>query len=135
MSATINNTIYDSHKSLVHKIVKEMGGDDSKAVELVKKYLDKLDIKAKKDPNKPKRPKSAFLLYCDDERPKLIEKEKSKLKKGQKFSLGVVQKKLGELWGKLPDKDKQKYTEQTEKDKESYYDKITEYETMLETEC
>ena len=135
MSATINNTIYDSHKNLVHKIVKEMGGDDSKAVELVKKYLDKLDIKAKKDPNKPKRPKSAFLLYCDDERPKLIEKEKSKLKKGQKFSLGVVQKKLGELWSKLPDKDKQKYTEQTEKDKESYYDKITEYETMLETEC
>ena len=77
----INNTIYDSHKSLVHKIVKEMGGDDSKAVELVKKYLDKLDIKAKKDPNKPKRPKSAFLLYCDDERPKLIKKKKVSLKK------------------------------------------------------
>ena len=39
----------------------------------VKKYLDKPDLKMKQDPNKPKRPKSAFLLFCDIERPKLIE--------------------------------------------------------------
>jgi|TARA_Y100000589_G_scaffold323267_1_gene357524 hypothetical protein len=133
MTVLINNTVYESHKDLVEKVVKEMGGDSAKADELVKKLLDKPDLKAKKDPNKPKRPKSAFLIFCDDERSKLIEKEKSKLKKGEKFSLGVVQKKLGELWKKLPDSKKKKYEEQTEKEKEEYYDKITEYETSLET--
>lgn len=133
MTVLINNTVYESHKDLVEKVVKEMGGDSDKATELVKKLLDKPDLKAKKDPNKPKRPKSAFLMFCDDERAKLIEKEKKGLKNGEKFSLGVVQKKLGELWKKLSDAKKKKYEEETEKEKEAYYDKITEYETSLET--
>jgi hypothetical protein len=133
MTVLINNTVYESHKNLVEKVVKEMGGNSDKATELVKKLLDKADLKAKKDPNKPKRPKSAFLMFCDDERAKLIEKEKKGLKNGEKFSLGVVQKKLGELWKKLPDAKKKKYEEETEKEKEAYYDKITEYETSLET--
>ena len=60
-------------------------------------------------------------------------KEKKGLKKGDKFSLGVVQKKLGDMWKKLPEAKRKKYEEQTEKEKEEYYDKITEYETSLET--
>jgi hypothetical protein len=133
MTVLINDTVFKSHKDLIEKVVKEMGGDSAKVDELVKKLLDKTELKAKKDPNKPKRPKSAFLLFCDDERAKLIEKEKKGLKGDAKFSLGVVQKKLGELWKKLPDAKKKKYEEHTEKEKEEYYDKITEYETSLET--
>lgn len=133
MTVLINDTVFKSHKDLIGKVVKEMGGDSAKVDELVKKLLDKTELKAKKDPNKPKRPKSAFLLFCDDERAKLIEKEKKGLKGDAKFSLGVVQKKLGELWKKLPDAKKKKYEEETEKVKEAYYDKITEYETSLET--
>jgi len=132
MTVLLTETIYKSHKDLITKVVKDMGGSSDKTEELVKKYLDKTDLKAKKDPNKPKRPKSAFLLFCDDERSKLIEKEKKNLKKGEKFNLGVVQKKLGEAWNKLADKKKSEYIEQTEKDKEDYYDKLTEYETSLE---
>lgn len=132
MTVLLNDTIYKSHKDLIEKVVKEMDGSSDKADELVKKFLDKPDLKAKKDPNKPKRPKSAFLLFCDDERSKLIEKEKKNLKKGEKFNLGVVQKKLGELWNKLADKKKSEYVEKTEKEKEDYYDKLTEYETNLE---
>ena len=37
------------------------------------------------------------------------------------------------MWKKLPATKKKKYEEQTEKEKEEYYDKITEYETSLET--
>tara|TARA_B110000114_G_scaffold184087_2_gene226940 strand:- start:889 stop:1320 length:432 start_codon:yes stop_codon:yes gene_type:complete len=133
MTVLINDAVFNSSKDLIKKIVKEMGGDSSKADELTKKFLDKTELKAKKDPNKPKRPKSGFLLFCDDERAKLIDKEKKGLKGDAKFSLGVVQKKLGELWKKLPDVKKKKYEEQTEKEKEDYYDKITEYETSLET--
>lgn len=132
MNVLLNDTVYKSHKTLIEKVVKDMGGNDEQAKDLVKKYLDKPDLKAKKDPNKPKRPKSAFLLFCDDEREKLIDKEKKALKKGEKFNLGAVQKKLGEQWKNLPNKKKQEYTEKTEKEKEEYYDKISEYETSLE---
>ena len=135
MTVLLNDTIYNSHKDLIEKVVKEMDGSKEKAEELVKKFLDKADLKAKKDPNKPKRPKSGFLLFCDDEREKLIEKEKKNLKTGQKFNLGHVQKRLGEMWKKLPDKKRNEYLEKTEEEKEKYYDKITEYETSLETSC
>ena len=135
MTVLLNDTIFNSHKDLIEKVVKDMNGTSEKAEELVKKYLDKTELKAKKDPNKPKRPKSGFLLFCDDERCKLIEKEKKNLKKGQKFNLGVVQKKLGESWKKLSDSKKQEYFDKTEKEKEEYYDKLSEYETSLETGC
>ena len=50
MTVLINNTVYDSHKDLVEKVVKEMGGDSAKSDELVKKFLDKPDLKAQKGP-------------------------------------------------------------------------------------
>lgn len=127
----MNDLFYNSHKDLIEKVAKDCGAED-KVADLVKKYLDKPDMKAKKDPNRPKRPKSAFLLYCDDERPKLIEKEKKGLKKGEKFNLGVVQKKLGESWKKLGGEKKIKYEETHEKSKEKYFDELTEYETSME---
>tara|TARA_B100000401_G_scaffold429864_1_gene363964 strand:+ start:1460 stop:1879 length:420 start_codon:yes stop_codon:yes gene_type:complete len=128
---TVNDVFFNSHKGLIERVCKELGHED-KSDELVSKLLDKPDWKAKKDPNKPKRPKSAFLLYCDDERPKLIDKEKKTLKTGEKFNLGAVQKKLGHNWKKLNNDKKQKYEELHEKSKEEYFDKLTEYETELE---
>ena len=86
----------------------------------------------KSDPNKPKRPKSAFLLFCDDERPKLIEKQKKNLKSGEKFNLGDIQKKLGHQWGKLTDDKKKKYNDECEIHKETYFDKMSEYESQLD---
>ena len=127
----LNELFFNSHCELVAKVCKHLGHED-KVQEVVGLFLDKPDLKAKKDPNKPKRPKSAFLLFCDDERPKLIEKEKKHLKKGEKFNLGVVQKKLGDQWKKLSNKDKGKYESEHEKIKEKYYDDITEYETNFE---
>ena len=128
---SVNEVFFNSHKSLIERVCKELG-QDSAAEELVGKLLDKPEWKAKKDPNKPKRPKSAFLLYCDDERPKLIEKEKKTLKSGEKFNLGAVQKKLGVNWKKLSAEKKQKYEEAHEQSKEQYFDQLTEYETQLE---
>lgn len=132
-SVQINDIFYESHKNLIEKVCKDLDSEN-KADELVKKYLDKPDLKAKKDPNKPKKPKSSFLLFCDEERSKLIEKEKKGLKKGEKFNLGAVQKKLGEMWGKLSKDKKSKFDMATEKAKEEYYDKLTDYETSI-NEC
>ena len=42
-----------------------------------------------------------------------------------KFNLGIVQKKLGEMWSEITDEEKQKYDSLCEEDKERY---TTEYE-------
>ena len=130
-AVSLNNIFYDSHKTLIEKILKEVGQED-KLDSLVKKYLDKPDLKMKKDPDKPKRPKSAFLLYCDDERQKLIDKQKKGLKKDEKFNLGIIQKKLCEQWKGLNQDKKNKYIVQCESIKETYYDKMEEYESTLD---
>ena len=127
----MNSLFYESHKTLIEKVLKSVGKED-KVDEMVKKFLDKPDLKMKKDPQCPKRPKSAFLLFCDDERPKLIDKQKKSLKPGEKFNLGEIQKKLGTQWGKLSEEKKKKYNEQCESCKESYFDKMSEYESQLE---
>ena len=35
MTVLINNTVYESHKDLIEKVVKEMGGDSAKVDELI----------------------------------------------------------------------------------------------------
>ena len=61
---SLNTLFYESHKTIIEKVLKDVGQLD-KVDEMVKKYLDKPDLKMKIDPLKPKRPKSAFLLFCD----------------------------------------------------------------------
>ena len=101
----------------------ELGATD-RIDELQQKYLgEKLKVKAPKDPNKPKRGKSAFMFFCDKYRPKLIADQK---KKG-KVNIGEVAKKLGADWKKLKDNQKKSSNEAAAKDKERYEKVIAEY--------
>ncbi|TKC52740.1 hypothetical protein EI555_004600 [Monodon monoceros] len=52
------------------------------------------ETKKSKDPNAPKRPPSAFVLFCSEYRPKI---------KGEHpdLSIGDAAKKLGEMWNTL----------------------------------
>ena len=83
-----------------------------------------MKIKAPKDPNKPKRAKTAFMFYCAQERPKLIEKEK---KKGGKVVIGDIAKVLGAGWKKLSDSKKKPFNQSAEKDKQRYEKEMSEY--------
>ena len=77
-TAGLNDLWFESHSSLLKMLCMELGATD-KIEELSEKYLgEKLKIKAPKDPNKPKRGKSAFMFYCDKHRPKLIEEQRKK---------------------------------------------------------
>jgi len=69
---------------------------------------------------KPKRPATAFILFCNDERPKL-QSEHPEMK------FGEVGKHLGELWNNCGDKQKKKYTEKSLKEKERYASETAEY--------
>jgi len=76
--------------------------------------------KRKKDPNAPKRPPSAFFVFCSDHRPKI---------KGEHpgISIGDIAKKLGELWSKQGPKDKAPYEAKAAKLKEKYEKDVAAY--------
>jgi len=76
--------------------------------------------KRKKDPNAPKRPPSAFFVFCADHRPRI---------KGENPGIGIgdIAKELGKLWGKQGPKDKAPYEAKAAKLKEKYDKDIAAY--------
>ena len=76
--------------------------------------------KAAKDPNAPKRPRSAYLYYCDAER-------KAVMKKHPDYRVTDVSKELGPAWQKLSDKAKAKYDKLATKDKARYEAEMASY--------
>tara|TARA_B100000674_G_C37931150_1_gene958048 strand:- start:265 stop:591 length:327 start_codon:yes stop_codon:yes gene_type:complete len=98
-------------------------GQPEKINELQEKLLGpKMKIKARKDPNLPKRAKSGFMFYCDEHRPKFIEKYK---KANKKVIISDVAKELGKSWKKL--KSRVKYDKLAAKDKERYAEEMSDY--------
>ena len=81
-------------------------------------------MKFKKNSHLPKKPKSAYFFFCDEKRPALIEKAK---KGNKKVVIGNIAKKLGEMWGKLNDKNKEKYNKLATGDKVRYEKEMEEF--------
>uniref|UniRef100_A0ABI7ZJ96 HMG box domain-containing protein n=1 Tax=Felis catus TaxID=9685 RepID=A0ABI7ZJ96_FELCA len=77
-----------------------------------------------KDPNAPKRPPSAFFLFCSEYRPKI---------KGEHpgLSIGDVAKKLGEMWNNTAADDKHPYEKKAAKLKEKYEKDIRPTSTQV----
>ncbi|KAJ0055687.1 hypothetical protein NL108_009635, partial [Boleophthalmus pectinirostris] len=67
----------------------------------------------RKDPNAPKRPPSAFFVFCGEYRPTVKQQYPG-------LSIGDCAKKLGEMWSKLGQNDKQPYEEKAQKLREKY---------------
>ncbi|KAJ1703061.1 hypothetical protein LUZ63_002840 [Rhynchospora breviuscula] len=81
----------------------------------------KISKKAKKDPNKPKRPPSAFFVFMDDFRKEFNEKNpKNK-------SVAAVSKAGGDRWKSLSESDKAPFVAKAEKHKEEYNKKMDAY--------
>ena len=76
--------------------------------------------KRKKDPNAPKRPLSAFFLYCADERAAIKAVHPT-------HSVGEVAKELGEKWNKVTPEVKAKYEAKAQLDKSRYEKAMAEY--------
>ena len=122
-TAALNELWYESHASILKMVCMELDATD-KIEELTEKYLgEKLKVKAPKDPNKPKRAKSAFMFYCDKHRPALIAEQK----KTGKVKIGEIAKVLGANWKKLKNNQKKSFDAQAAKDKERYEKAIAEY--------
>ncbi|KAM9781231.1 high mobility group protein B1a [Syngnathus typhle] len=73
-----------------------------------------------KDPNAPKRPPSAFFIFCAEYRPKV---------KGETpgLTIGDVAKKLGEMWNGTSAENKQPFEKKAAKLKEKYEKDVAAY--------
>ncbi|XP_029302774.1 high mobility group-T protein-like [Cottoperca gobio] len=75
-----------------------------------------------KDPNAPKRPPSAFFLFCGDFRPKVKSEHPG-------LTIGDTAKKLGEMWNSSSAENKQPYERKAAKLKEKYDKDVVAYRT------
>jgi len=98
--------------------VKKRGGAE-KASKPVKKG------KAGKDPNKPKRPASAFFVFMEDFRKQYKEKHPNNK------SVSVVGKAGGDKWKSLSDAEKAPYVAKAEKRKADYEKTLQAYNKKL----
>lgn len=123
-TSALNHLWFDSHRNLITSLCIELGHTD-KVDEMVAKHLGtQMKMKTLKDPNKPKRAKSAYLFFCDAHRAKIMKKMK---KKDPSLKISEVAKELGAMWQKLTDKDKTPFNAQAEKDRERYKDEMEAY--------
>lgn len=126
-TVSLNDMWYDSHAQLVRMVAFDLKASSEQIDELLEKYVGKKQkMKAQKNPFQPKKPKSSYFYFCDDFRPKLIEKFKKK-NPNDKISIANIAKDLGKKWKDLKDKDKKKYQAQAEVDKKRYAQQIEEF--------
>ncbi|RNA08374.1 high mobility group DSP1 [Brachionus plicatilis] len=76
--------------------------------------------KKKKDPNAPKRPLSAFFLFCADERPNVKALY-------PQYSVGEAAKELGERWNKVSAELKAQYEAKASQEKQRYERELEDY--------
>ena len=127
-TVNLNDTWYESHAHLIRMVALDLGKEDQ-IEHLIEKFLGKKHkVKKQKNPHLPKKPKSAYFIYCDTFRPQLIEKFKQK-NPDKKINIGDIAKTLGKGWKnlksktkyeKLADKDKVRYEEEMQKYKQTY---------------
>ena len=117
----LNKLMYSSHEKLIKTICRDLGQEE-KADEFISKLLTPAftKIKVPKNPDKPKKPLTTYMLFCNDNRSDVMKKNEGK-------SMGEISKILGEMWKKVSDSDKKKYQETNEKDKERYEEEMAEF--------
>lgn len=125
-TVNINDVWFESHKSLLQQLCVQLGQPE-KIAEMMEKFLgQKLKMKAFKDPNRPKRARSAYFYFCDDERGGVIKKHRTAAKKKEKkggdgkINMGDVAKEVASIWKTVTEESKQKYLDLAEKDKQRY---------------
>jgi hypothetical protein len=75
----------------------------------------------KKDPNAPKRPLSAYMIFAGDKR------EEAKKKLGKDAKITEVASLLGKMWKKVDEDEKKKYQKKAAKLKEAYEKDMKKY--------
>jgi len=123
-TVSLNHIWYQSQKNMIATVCIKLGQHD-KIAELTTALLgDPLKIKPMKDPERPKRPTSGYLYFCQDARPAIMTKMS---KNNAKLVLGNIAKVLGKDWKALSDDKRKVYEEKSKIDKERYEMEMEQY--------
>ena len=123
-SVDLNRLWYESHKEIIRQVAIELDHEDL-ADELAEKFLGaEIKIKKFRDPKEPKKPKTGFLFFCDEFRPK-VKKENPTL------TLGETMKELGKIWQTYSDEQKEPYILKYNDAKYIYEEQMDEYKNSI----
>ena len=123
-TVSLNHIWYQSQKNMIATVCIKLGQHD-KIAELTTSLLgDPLKIKPMKDPERPKRPTSGYLYFCQDARPAIMKKMS---KNNAKLVLGNIAKALGRDWKALSDNKRKVYEDKSKIDKERYEVEMEQY--------
>ena len=123
-TVSLNHIWYQSQKNMIATVCIKLGQHD-KIAELTTTLLgEPLKIKPMKDPERPKRPTSGYLYFCQDARPAIMKKMS---KNNAKLVLGNIAKVLGKDWKALSDDKRKVYEEKSKIDKERYEMEMEQY--------
>ena len=123
-TVNLNSLWYDSHASMLKAVCLELGHPD-KIDEMMEKFLGKkMKMKTYKNPNKPKRPKSAYFFFCDEKRPALLKNAK---KGNAKVDIAEISKELSKLWKACSESKRKKYSKLNEADKKRYETEMQQF--------
>jgi len=113
-SVALNKLFYESQSEMIKITCRELDMED-KIDELIEKLLTNTftKIKLPKNPDKPKKPLTAYMFFCNTKRSDVMGENPG-------MSIGDVSKILGKMWKELSDEDKQPYVEMNTKDKERH---------------
>ena len=118
---TINEIFAESHKNIIEKMCIELECEE-RVDEFLEKFIDSsIKLKAKRDPNKPKRPKNSYTFFCNSKR------EEVKINNPD-FKFSDVNKVLGKMWKECSNTEKEKYIVLGNKEKSKYKEDMEEYE-------
>lgn len=124
VNADMCRSMYAFNETLIRKVCKELGNED-RSSDMVEKFLSKNFIKLKpmKDPTKPKRSLSAYMLFCNDVRVRIM-------KDNEGVHLGGISKLIASEWQSLPTTGKKKYHIGAEEEREKYEDAILDWKVQ-----
>lgn len=95
---------------------------EAKYNKILKNQEKKNENKKNKDPNAPKKPPSAYMIFCQENRPRVLEEKKD-------INATDVMKELGQRWSKIKDNTKAvaPYQKKAEKAKQEYQKAMESY--------
>ena len=108
----------DQFSDLLKKLIKNICSDlnkSNRSDEMIDKYVNNKDktLNNKVNVDKVKRPLSAYMIFCNEMRPKIK-------KKYPDNKVSDISKKLGKLWKSLKVKDRERYDKLNEKEQNRY---------------
>lgn len=118
-------TMHNSHVALIKNVCYELGTPE-RTDEMIARFIDDtVRIKKYRDKKHPKKPKSGYMIYGDENRDRI----RKSLPKDTKFK--EVVRKIADEWNKLSDDDKKPYQKKAELDKERYEDELNKYKSEI----